>query len=117
MIGFIFKIIVYPIILLISDYLFKDIYYSYTYETFFVGVLLAITIYLVELVLFRPGTLLITTAADFLSIFTVIYLSQFMFPGVTVNLIGCSIASTLLATIQFLQHIFLIYNYKTKKLE
>jgi hypothetical protein len=117
MISFIFKIIIYPIALLSSDYLFRDIYYSYTYQAIFVSIVLAVSAHLIEFILLKPGTLIISTVADFLLAFVVTYFSQFLLPGSVVMLIGAALFSSILAVIEFFQHLLLIYNGRTRKWE
>lgn len=115
MTSFITKIIVYPITLLISNYLFKDIYYPYIYQTIFVGIIIAALIHLIELALLKSGFLLTTTAVEFLSIFSLIYFTQFLLPSSSVGLIGVSISSTILITVQYFINRYLLTNYSIKK--
>lgn len=117
MTGIIIKIIAYPFILIVSDYLFRDIYYSYIYQPIFIAIILAISGNLMELSLLRPGTLLISTAADFLLAFVILYFSQFILPGSRLTLIGAALTSTLLALVEYFQHLYLIKSGKTQKSE
>lgn len=117
MTGILVKIITYPIILIVSDYLFTDVYYSYIYQPIFIAAILAIAGNLMELSLLKPGTLLISTAADFLLAFVIVYFSQFILPGSRLTLIGASLTSTLLALVEYFQHLYLIKNGKTEKFE
>lgn len=115
MTGFIIKIIVCPIALILSNYLFSDISYPYLYQPIFVGVILASLAHILELAILKPGTLLTSTAADFLLAFAIVYFSQFILPGASINLIGASLSATLLALAEFFQHLYLIKSGKTKK--
>ncbi|KZL93789.1 DUF2512 family protein [Clostridium magnum] len=117
MTGIIMKVITYPFILIVSDYLFRDIYYSYIYQPIFIAVILAVAGNLMELSLLKLGTLLISTAADFLLAFVIIYFSQFILPGSRVTLMGAALASTLLALAEYFQHLYLIRSGKTEKSE
>lgn len=116
MTSFITKIITYPIIILISNYLSPDINYPYFYQTIFVGIILAALIHLVEWPLLKPGFLLTTTSLEFLVTFSVIYFIQFLLPGSYLSLIGVSIISTVLILVQFLYNRYILYNYSAKKL-
>lgn len=115
MTSFITKIIVYPIIILISNYLSAEINYPYLYQILFVGVILAALVHLIEWPLLKPGFLLTTTALEFLVAFSVIYFIQFLLPGSYVSLIGASIVSTTLTVAQFLYNRYILYNYLIKK--
>jgi Protein of unknown function (DUF2512). len=111
------KIITYPFILIVSDYLFRDIYYSYIYQPIFIAAILAIAANLMELSLLKPGTLLISTSADFLLAFVIVYFSQFILPGSRITLMGAVLSSTLLALDEYFQHLYLIKSGKTQKSE
>ncbi|MBV7275287.1 hypothetical protein [Clostridium thailandense] len=115
MTSFLTKIIVYPIIILISNYLSAEINYPYLYQILFVGVMLAASVHLIEWPLLKPGFLLTTTILEFLVAFSVIYFIQFLLPGSYVSLIGTSIASTTLIVVQFLCNRYILYDNLTKK--
>lgn len=115
MTGFIMKIIISPTILLILDHFFKDIYYPYTYQPIFVGIALSVLAHLMEVLLLRPGRVLITAIGDFLLAFILIYFIQFLLPGAVVTLIGASLASTFIAIIEYIEHVYLLHNYKVNK--
>ncbi len=117
MVGFITKIIIFPVILLLSSYIFTDISYPYFYQSIFVGVILAAITHLVDLALLRPGFLIINTIGEFLVAFAVIYSTQFLLPGASVNLIGTSIAATILTIVEFFINRYLLTNATLKKLE
>ncbi|MCH5138249.1 DUF2512 family protein [Clostridiaceae bacterium UIB06] len=117
MTGIIIKIIIYPFILIVSDYLFTDVYYSYIYQPIFITFVLAIAANLMELSLLKPGTLLISTAADFLLAFVIVYFSQFILPGSRLTLIGAALTATLLALAEYFEHLYLIKSGKTQKSE
>lgn len=114
--SFITKTIVYPIVFLTSNYLFKDIYYPYFYQIIFVGVILATLIHLIELTLLKPGFLLTTTTLEFLSNFSVIYFAAFLLPGSYISLIGTSIVSSILIIIQYFINRYLLDHYSSNKI-
>lgn len=115
MTGLIMKLIICPLGLILSNYLFTDVYYPYIYQPIFIGIVIAISGHLMELFLLKPRTLLISTIADFLIAFVIVYFSQFILPGSRLTLIGASLTSTLLALTEYFQHLYLIRSGKTKK--
>lgn len=117
MTGLLMKIITCPLILLISDYIFRDVHYAYTYQPVLVGIILAVVGHLMELALLKPGTVIISTIADFLAAFVVVYLTQFIFSGAIVTLIGSAIVSTIVAIVEYLDHVYLVKTNKTQKPE
>ena len=117
MTGLIMKLIICPLGLIFSDYLFSDVYYPYIYQPIFIGIAIAILGHLMELFLLKPGTLLISTIADFLVAFVIVYFSQFILPGISLTLIGASLTSTLLALTEYFQHLYLIRSGKTRECE
>ena len=117
MTGLIMKLIICPLTLIISDYLFADVYYLYIYQALFTGITIALVAHFMELFLLKPGTLLISTIADFLAAFVIVYFSHIILPGVKVTLIGGALVSTLLALTEYFQHLYLIRSGKTIKSE
>jgi Protein of unknown function (DUF2512). len=117
MTGIIMKLIICPLTLIVSNYLFTDVYYPYIYQPIFIGIVLAIAGNLMELSLLKPGTLLISTIADFLLSFVIVYFSQFILPESRLTLIGAALTSTLLALTEYFQHLYLIRSGKTIKSE
>lgn len=111
------KIIICPLTLIVSDYLFRDVHYPYTYQPIFIGAVIAVAGYLMELLLLKPGTVIISTIADFLAAFVLVYFTQFILPGVVVTLIGAVLTATILSIIEYFEHIYLIRSYKIKKSE
>lgn len=117
MTGLIMKIITCPLVLLISDYLFNDVYYPYTYQPIIIGIALAVVGYLVELAMLKPGTVIISSIADFLVTFAIVYLSQFILSGAIITLIGAILISTIMAIVEYLDHAYLVKTNKVKKSE
>lgn len=111
------KIIICPLTLIISDYLFRDVYYPYNYQPIFIGVIIAVAGYLIDLILLKPGTAIISTLADFLADFILVYFSQFILPSTVVTLMSAVLIATILAVIEYFEHVYLVRNYKMKKSE
>ncbi|WHH60054.1 DUF2512 family protein [Petroclostridium sp. X23] len=117
MTGFIMKLIICPIVVIISDALLNSVNYASIYQSIGVGIVLAVFAHMMEVLILREGTFWISTIADFIAALGVVYLSQFVLYGAVVTFAGALITSLLLAITEYFQHVFLINAGKTKKSE
>ncbi|ABR48597.1 membrane spanning protein [Alkaliphilus metalliredigens QYMF] len=115
MIGLIIKIIVCPITVLISSYLF-DLRFT-SFQAIITGLFLAFAAHLMEVLILRKGTFWISTIMDFLGAFAVIYFVQYLFINAPLNFAGAILTATLLTITEYIQHIFLLKTNKTIKNE
>lgn len=115
MFGLIMKIIVCPILLLISDYLLTSVYFTYVYQAIIVGIALAIVGHLMELLLLQRKTVWVNTVLDFLAAFTIIFLSQYVTRGIIITVSGALIVAIAVALIEHFLHLYLVSSGKTKK--
>jgi len=113
MIGLIIKLIVCPITILISNYLFG---LQYTvFQAIIVGLFLAVAAHIMEFILLRKGTFALSTFADLFAAFLIVYLSQFVLRNVTITLTSALFTALLLTATEYFQHKYLISTGKTKK--
>ncbi len=115
MIGLIMKLIICPITLIISNYIFG---LQYTFiQAIMVGIILAVAAHMMEVLILKKGTFWISTIVDFIAAFAIVYLSQFFFRNVYITFLDALLTSVLLTVTEYLQHTYLIRTYKTKKTE
>lgn len=115
MTGFIAKIILCPVALIVSDLLSTHINYTSYYQPIVTGILLAVIAHGMELLILRRGTAWISTFSDLIAAFVIIYLSQFLFAGAYVTLLGALLASLIIAVAEHFLHKYLINSHKTIK--
>lgn len=115
MIGLVIKLIVCPITVLISNYLFG---LRYTvFQAVVVGLILAVAAHFMEVLILKRGTFWVSTVGDFVAALGIVYLSQLVFTNVNVTFIGALLTAVLLTVTEYFQHTFLINAGKTKKSE
>ncbi|EKQ51433.1 MULTISPECIES: DUF2512 family protein [unclassified Clostridium] len=113
MTGLIMKLILCPILLLITNYIF-GLGYTFT-QALIVGIVLAIVAHMMEVLILKNGTFWVSTISDFVVAFAIIYLSQFVFMNVIITFWGALITSLLLTVVEYFEHNFLIKSGRTKK--
>lgn len=113
MIGLIMKLIVCPVILLLSNYIL-GLQYTLA-QSLYVGFIIAIVGHMMEVLILKSGTLWISTISDFIVAFAIIYLSQFLLRNVAVTLLGALLIALILTVVEYFEHLFLIRAGKTKK--
>ncbi|MDP4143145.1 MAG: DUF2512 family protein [Bacillota bacterium] len=117
MVGLILKIILCPLVVILSDYLLAGIYYPTVYEAIAVGFVIAIIGHLMELVILKRGTVWISAAADLVAAFVVIYLSQYFITRAVITVGGAIIAAIIVAIVEYVDHVFLVKSDRTRKTE
>lgn len=115
MTSLILKLIIYPLTIFFSNYIFTSINFAYTYQWILLGIILAVVSHILDLFFLRPRMLWMNNLLDFFAAVAIIYVSQFIFAGETITLLGASLVAVLLNVIELLQHLYLIKSGKTKK--
>ncbi|MFZ5353031.1 MAG: DUF2512 family protein [Bacillota bacterium] len=115
MTGLIMKIIACPAALLLSDLLFAGIDFGSAYQAVIVGLILAVSAHLMELLILRRGTFWISLTADFVTATLIIYFVSNLFYNAYVTLTGAVLAALIVGVTEYLQHAYLIRTGKTKK--
>lgn len=113
MAGLILKLVICPIAILISNYLFG---LQYTPATaIVVGLVIAVAAHMMEILILKRGTFWISTIADFVAAFAIVYFSQFFIVNVYITVWDALLTSALLTVTEYFQHNYLIKSGRTKK--
>lgn len=116
MIRLINKLILYPVILLIFNFILAGVDYPRTYEPIITGLLLAFLSHAMELVILKKGTLWITTGVDYVASFLLIYLSQYFFHNAYITIFPTLFISSLILIFEHFNHLnFLQVKLKKSK--
>lgn len=115
MVGLIMKLIICPVTLIISDVLFRGLNYATVSQAIIVGVVLALSAHMMELLLLRKENFWISTIADFIASFAIVYFSQFFFANARITFSGALFAAILLTFTEYFQHMYLIKTGRTRK--
>ncbi len=95
--------------------LFRGVSYVNVYQAIGVGLVLAVLAYLMELMILKESSFWLSTIADFMAAFAVVYISQFFLRNVIITFTGALFAAVLLSITEYFQHTYLISTGKTKK--
>ncbi|PTX63317.1 uncharacterized protein DUF2512 [Melghirimyces profundicolus] len=115
MAGLIVKLLIYPSVLLVSDWFFADLYYPSVFHPLITGVVLALAAHFMEVAMLRPGNFWASNLTDFAAAAVIIYLSARILPGARVTLIGALLTAFFLAVTEYFQHLWLLRSGKTEK--
>ena len=108
MIRLITKLILYPVILLIFNFILAGVYYPRSYEPIIIGLLLAFLLHALEIIILKKRTLWINTGVDYIAIFLLIYLSQYFFNDVHITLFPTLFISSLILIFEHFNHLNLL---------
>jgi hypothetical protein len=104
MVVLLLKFLLTPIVLFLADLMMVDVFYPSTWAITLTGVTLAFLGLLTEMVMLRRGTLWLTTVGDWALSAVVVYVSQFIFAGSYVSVVGALLAGGLLAIPEYFMH-------------
>lgn len=107
--GLLVKLLVSPVLVVLADALFPEVNYSTIYYSIGVGFVLALAGYWLERQILRPGTLWMSTAADFILGFVIVYASAFILPtAARISPMGAGFVAIFFGVAEYLQHGWLI---------
>lgn len=114
--GLIVKLIISPLVVVLADALFPEVNFASLYQSVGVGFALAVVGYLLERAMLHPGTLWMTTGADFIIGFVVVYGSLFFLPTAQISAIGAGFVAIFFGVAEYLQHRWLIKSRRTEEI-
>ncbi|MDY0408273.1 hypothetical protein [Paracerasibacillus soli] len=79
------KLIVTPIGILVSSWIFPNVYFSRWYQPILLGIVAAIIGYMLEIVMLRKDTNILSTLLDFLVTAAIVYFGAIIFLGTSVT--------------------------------
>lgn len=113
--SFLLKVIASPIAVILSGWLFPNVYYQNYYQAMVVGFIIAAVGVAMEYILLKKGTLWMSTIADFAVSVLMVYIISNMFEGAEVTFFGAILTGAILAIIEYFVHLWLIRSGKTQK--
>lgn len=111
--GLIVKLIVTPLVVVLADALFPEVNFASLYQSMGVGFALAVIGFFLERAMLHPGTLWMTTGADFIVGFLVVYGSVFFLPTAQITAIGAGFVAIFYGVAEYVQHRWLINSKRT----
>ncbi|GAA0729567.1 hypothetical protein GCM10008905_29690 [Clostridium malenominatum] len=117
MTGLLIKLIVCPLAIIVSDYLFASVNYLTIYQQIGVGLVLALSSHFMEILFLQRGSFWISNTLDFIAAFLIVYFSQYVLRGSYIEYIGAIYTSLVLTAIELVHHLYLIRSYKSEKVD
>lgn len=115
MTGYIVKLIVCPIVLIIAGMIFPNVNFANIFQPIMLGVLLASVGYLMEYMILNRRTVVLSTFADLVASTLFLYFFAFFFRGAVVTFFGAFLTAILLAVTEHIQHRWLVNSGKTER--
>lgn len=107
MTGFIVKLIVCPIGIVLASWIFPNVNFANWYQPIILGVILTCIGYFMEVLMLREDTNWLSTAADFVVASVVVYFGA-MFFNADVTFWGAILTGLLIAVTEIFQHYWLL---------
>ncbi|WP_166246191.1 DUF2512 family protein [Paenibacillus turpanensis] len=108
MANMIWKAVACPVLIALSALLLPNVGYGAWYQPILVGLCAAAAGRLMELLILRPGTLWLSTAADFAVSFLIVYTLSNAFIGAAVTVTGALLTALMLTATEPVIHYFIL---------
>ncbi|MFC4077709.1 hypothetical protein [Salinithrix halophila] len=115
MAGLIAKLIICPLVVWISMFLFEGVYYPNWVQPIIVGIILAVLAHFMEVLFLRRGVFWINNSMDFVAAVLVLLFSGTFFEGARVTMTGALLTAFILAVTEYFQHLWLLKSGRTYK--
>ncbi|WP_152667904.1 hypothetical protein [Aneurinibacillus tyrosinisolvens] len=115
MLSFGIKLILCPLAVILSSYIFPGIRYPFLYQPIAIGVVLAGAGTIIESAFLRRGTLWITTGVEFIMFALLIYFLTLAFRGADITFSAAILTAAIVIIIEYSIHRWLIRNRETLK--
>jgi hypothetical protein len=109
------KVVLCPLIVGISSLLFPNVYFNSLWQPIIVGLILAASGYLLEIVLLREKTMRLSLVLDFIASILIVYFVSLFLQGAVVTLLGAILTAVILTLPEIPLHRYLINSGKTNK--
>jgi hypothetical protein len=114
MLGLIIKLVICPFTVWFASIIFPNVNYTALYQPIIVGLILAVSAHMMEILLLKRGTFWVSTVADFMAATLIVYFVS-LFQVATVTLFGAILTAILITITEIIQHRWLIQSGRTKK--
>lgn len=115
MTSLLFKLLTFPLGVLVASWLFANVRFMHFYEALIVGVIAAAVGVILEYVILRKGTLWISTFSDVIVGWVLIYMVANLFKGAYVTVWGALFTSVIIAIVDYFIHYYLLKKGLAKK--
>lgn len=115
MIGFIVKIFVCPITVMVASLIFPNVNYANVIQAIIVGLVLAVAAHTMEVFILKKGTFWLSTLVDFAAASLIVYFVSLFFVTASVTIFGALLTALLLTITEVIQHNWLINSGRTEK--
>jgi uncharacterized membrane protein YeaQ/YmgE (transglycosylase-associated protein family) len=115
MLGLIVKLFVCPITVIIASVIFPNVYYANVIQPIIVGLVLAFSAHMMEVLILKKETFWLSTVSDFVAASFIVYIVSLFFATASVTIGGALLTAILLTITEIAQHRWLINSRRTQK--
>ncbi|MDL4841155.1 DUF2512 family protein [Aquibacillus rhizosphaerae] len=115
MLGFLVKLIVCPVTVIIAWMLFPNVDFFYWFQPVIIGVILAVASHLMELILLNENTVGFSTFMDLIASIIIVYYASMLQTNSEVTFLGAIFTGALLGVTEIIQHRWLVEKNRTQK--
>jgi hypothetical protein len=113
--SFLIKLVVCPLAIILSAYLFPNVNYATLFDPIIVGIILAGAGNMLEYAFLNEETLWLSTGIDFVASVLLVYFISLFFVDSRVTFFGAILTGLILAIAEYFTHLWLIRSGRTKK--
>src|SRR5690606_10232318 len=109
------KVIMCPLAVMISGWIFPNIEFANVYQPIIVGLVIAGAGLLMEFLLLKRGTLWISTFMDFAAAVLIVYYATNLFQDASTTFLGAVLTALIIAVFEHFVHLWLIGSGRAEK--
>jgi uncharacterized membrane protein len=115
LISFLIKLVVFPLVIILSAYLFPNVNYVTLFDPIIIGIILAGAGNMLEYAFLNEETLWLSTGIDFVASVLLVYFISLFFVDSRVTFFGAILTGFIVAVTEHFTHLWLIRSGRTKK--
>ncbi|WP_085524632.1 DUF2512 family protein [Tuberibacillus sp. Marseille-P3662] len=115
MTGLITKVIVCPIAVILSGWIFPNVDFANLLQPIVLGLIVAVVGHLMEVMMLTEDTVWTSTIADFVAATVIVYFGAWLFDVIEVTFFGAVLTAVVLGIGEHIQHRWLTNSGRTEK--
>jgi Mg2+/Co2+ transporter CorB len=100
---------------MIAYLIFPNVYFANVIQPIIVGLILAFSAHMMEVLILKKGTFWLSTIVDFVAASFIVYIVSLFFVTASVTIAGALLTALLLTFTEVIQHSWLINSGRTQK--
>lgn len=115
MAGFVVKLVVCPIAVILASLLLPNVGFAFWYQPIIIGVVIAAVGYFMEVLMLKESTNWLTTLLDFVVASAIVYFGAALYAGSFATFWGAILTGALIGVTEIFQHSWLLHSGRAQK--